>query len=65
MKKLVLSLVLVMFTAIIFLGWSLDTLFNNYQEQQNTDEFSAYRHIAASLATTLDKLDDPQAFIMA
>ncbi|WP_293747658.1 ATP-binding protein [uncultured Paraglaciecola sp.] len=65
MKKLVLSLVLVMFTAIIFLGWSLDTLFNNYQEQQNTDEFSAYRQIAASLATTLDKLDDPQAFIMA
>jgi signal transduction histidine kinase len=65
MKKLVLSLVLVMFTAIIFLGWSLDTLFNNYQEQQNSDEFSASRQIVESLATTLDSLDDPQAFVMA
>jgi uncharacterized alpha/beta hydrolase family protein len=56
MKKLVLSLVIVMFTAIIFLGWSLDTLFNNYQEQQHSDEFSAYRKIVASLATTLDSV---------
>jgi methyl-accepting chemotaxis protein len=63
MKKLVLSLVFVMFTAIIFLGWSLDTLFNNYQDQQTTDEFSAYRQIVASLATTLDSIDDTQAFV--
>ena len=52
-----------MFTAIIFLGWSLDTLFNNYQEQQTTDEFSAYRKVVASLATTLDSIDDTQAFV--
>jgi signal transduction histidine kinase len=65
MKKLVLSLVVVMFTAIIFLGWSLDTLFNNYQEQQNTDEFSAYRQIISSLATTLDSVDDVQGFVRA
>jgi signal transduction histidine kinase len=65
MKKLVLSLVIVMFTAIIFLGWSLDTLFNNYQEQQHSDEFSAYRKIVASLATTLDSIDDAQAFVKA
>jgi signal transduction histidine kinase len=65
MKKLVLSLVIVMFTAIIFLGWSLDTLFNNYQKQQHSDEFSAYRQIVASLATTLDSVDDAQAFVKA
>jgi signal transduction histidine kinase len=65
MKKLVLSLVIVMFTAIIFLGWSLDTLFNNYQEQQTTDEFSAYRQFVASLATTLDSIDDVQGFVVA
>ncbi|MFT4810503.1 MAG: signal transduction histidine kinase [Paraglaciecola sp.] len=65
MKKLVLSLVIVMFTAIIFLGWSLDTLFNNYQEQQHSDEFSAYRKIVASLATTLDSVDDAHAFVKA
>lgn len=65
MKKLVGSLVVVMFTAIIFLGWSLDTLFNNYQEQQNTDEFSAYRQIIASLATTLDSVNDVQGFVSA
>lgn len=63
MKKLVLSLVLVMFSAIIFLGWSLDTLFNHYQEQHNADEYSAYREVIASLATTLDAVDDAQAFV--
>jgi signal transduction histidine kinase len=54
-----------MFTAIIFLGWSLDTLFNNYQDKQNTDEFSAYRQIVASLANTLDSVDDAQGFVKA
>jgi signal transduction histidine kinase len=54
-----------MFTAIIFLGWSLDTLFNNYQEQQKSDEFSAYRQIVASLATTLDAVDHAQTFVNA
>lgn len=65
MKKLVLSLVIVMFTAIIFLGWSLDTLFHHYKEQQNPDEFSAYRQIVASLASTLGSVDDAQTFISA
>jgi signal transduction histidine kinase len=54
-----------MFTAIIFLGWSLDTFFNHYKEQQNTDEFSAYRQIVASLAITLDAVDEAQAFVIA
>jgi signal transduction histidine kinase len=50
-------------TAIIFLGWGLDTFFNEYQEQKDTDEYSAYRKIIASLANTLDKTDNFEQFV--
>ena len=63
MKKLTVSLVVVIFTAIIFLGWGLDSFFNEYQEQQDTDEFSSYRKIITPLANTLDKTDNLAQFI--
>ena len=50
-------------TAIIFLGWGLDTFFDEYQEQKNTDEYSAYRQIIASLANTLDKTNNLEQFV--
>jgi signal transduction histidine kinase len=63
MKKLTLSLVVAILTAIIFLGWGLDTFFNEYQEQKDTDEYSAYRKIIAPLANTLDKTDNFEQFV--
>ena len=63
MKKLTLSLVIAMLTAIIFLGWGLDTFFNQYQKQKGTDEFSVYRKIITSLANTLDKTNNVDQFV--
>jgi len=63
MKKLTLSLVIAILTAIIFLGWGLDTFFNEYQEQKNIDEYSAYRKIIAPLANTLDKSANAEEFV--
>ena len=63
MKKLTLSLIVAILTAIIFLGWGLDTFFNEYQEQKDTDEYSAYRKIIAPLANTLDKTDNFAQFV--
>ena len=63
MKKLTFSLVVAIFTAIIFFGWGLDTFFNKYQEQKNPDEFSAYRQIITPLASTLDKTDNVEQFV--
>jgi len=63
MKKLTLSLIVAILTAIIFLGWGLDTFFDEYQEQKGTDEFAAYRQIITPLANTLDKTEDFQAFV--
>lgn len=63
MKKLTLSLIVAILTAIIFLGWGLDTFFNEYQEQKGADEFSAYREIITPLANTLDKSDKLEQFV--
>ena len=63
MKKLTISLVVAILTAIIFLGWGLDTFFDEYQEKKDTDEYSAYRQIMASLANTLDKTEHLEQFV--
>lgn len=63
MKKLTLTLVVAILTAIIILGWGLDTFFNEYQEQKGTDEYSAYRQIISPLANTLDKLPNAEEFV--
>lgn len=63
MKKLTISLIVAIFAAIIFLGWGLDTFFNEYQEQQAHDEFSSYREIITPLANTLDKTDNLAQFV--
>jgi signal transduction histidine kinase len=63
MKKLTLSLVVAILTAVIFLGWGLETFFNEYQEQKDTDEYSAYRKIITPLAYTLDKINNVEQFV--
>jgi hypothetical protein len=63
MKKLTLSLIVAILTAIIFLGWGLDTFFDEYQEQKGTDEFAAYQKIITPLANTLDKTENFQTFV--
>lgn len=63
MKKLTFSLVIAIFTAIIFLGWGLDSFFNEYQDKKHTDEFSPYKQIITSLANTLEKTDNAVQFV--
>lgn len=52
-----------MLTAIIFLGWGLDSFFNDYQKKEGADEFSAYRQLINSLANTLDEFDNIDQFV--
>ncbi len=65
MPKLTLSLLLVIFVAVIGIGGLLDNFFNQYQSQQvdEIDELSSYRLLGKSLAATLDKQEMAQKFI--
>jgi len=65
MKKLTLSLLLVILVAVIGIGGALDNLFSQYQTQpiNKSDELSPYRQLGKSLALTLDKQQEPQLFI--
>ncbi|ATC96876.1 ATP-binding protein [Pseudoalteromonas tunicata] len=62
-KKLTLTLVTAMLTAIIFLGWGIDNLFNEYQRKEGTDEFALHKQLITSLAFTLDKIENVEQFI--
>lgn len=62
MKKLTFSLVAAILIAVIFLGWGIDTFFNQYQ-QQDADEYDAYRNVISSLAKTLDAEDNSAQFV--
>ena len=64
MKKLTFSLITAILIAIIFLGWGIDTFFNQYQ-RQDSDEFDAYRNVISSLANTLDTVDNNARFVAA
>jgi len=65
MKKLTLSLLLVILVAVMGIGGALDNLFSQYQTQSinKSDELSPYRQMGKSLALTLDKHENPQQFI--
>jgi len=65
MPKLTISLLFVIFIAVMGIGGLLDNLFNHYQAQQNndSDELTVYRQIGSSLALTLNKQKNPQHFI--
>jgi len=63
MKKLILSLVLIVIFSIIGLGWGLDNLFAQYQTKNEADELKPYKQITTALAQTLDKQSDIHAFV--
>lgn len=63
MKKLILSLVLIVIFSIIGLGWGLDNLFAQYQTKNQIDELKPYKQITTALAQTLDEQSDIQAFV--
>lgn len=65
MKKLTLSLIVAIFAAIIFIGWGIDTFFEQVKEKQDVAEFSEYKQTIMSLANTLDKLENIEAFVAA
>ncbi|WP_448548045.1 ATP-binding protein [Thalassotalea fusca] len=59
MKKLIFSLMLVVLTATVGLGWGIDSLFKELQDQQaslsTSDEITPYREMGLSLASALNK----------
>jgi len=63
MKKLILSLVLIVIFSIIGLGWGLDNLFAQYQTKNEIDELKPYKQITTALAQTLDEQSDIHAFV--
>ena len=63
MKKLILSLVLIVIFSIIGLCWGLDNLFAKYQNKNEQDELKPYKQITTALAQTLDKQSDLKQFI--
>jgi len=63
MKKLILSLVLIVIFSIIGLGWGLDNLFAQYQTKNEADELKPYKQITTALAQTLDKQSDIHEFV--
>jgi len=63
MKKLILSLVLIVIFSIIGLGWGLDNLFAQYQTKNQADELKPYKQITTALANTLDQQSDVHKFV--
>jgi signal transduction histidine kinase len=63
MRKLTWSLMLVVLVAIVSLGWTLDSLFEEYQSSTETDELFSYRQLGVALAATLDKQSNIDEFM--
>jgi signal transduction histidine kinase len=63
MKKLSISLLLVVLISIVGLGQGIDNLFEKYQTEPVADELTPYRLLVSSLALTIDKHEDPELFV--
>lgn len=63
MKKLSISLLLVVMISIFGLGQGIDNLFEKYQAEPDSDELTPYRLLISSLALTIDKHDNPEHFV--
>lgn len=63
MRKLVLSLMLVVVAAIFGLGWGLDRLFERLSEKQTSDEIGVLASLGSRLAQVANQLPDPDAIV--
>jgi len=67
MKKLVFSLMLVVFASVVGLGWGIDKLFKELQEQRmslaDSDELTPYREMGHALAETLNANSEAVALL--
>lgn len=63
MKKLSVSLLLVVLISIFGLGQGIDNLFEKYQTEPDSDELTPYRLLISSLALTIDKHENPEVFV--
>lgn len=70
MKKLLLSLVIIVLLAMIGIGWGIDQFFENHnlQEQENNqstnyDIIDYYKILGKQLAESVDAIDKPNQFI--
>ncbi len=62
-KKLALSLIVMILCAIIGIGWGVDQIFDNYDEQSNKDVISSYKTLGKQLALSIDQVEDTQLFL--
>lgn len=60
MRKLTLSLLMVVLVAVLGLGWTLDSLFERYSSQPEDDALLPYQETGVALARVLDLDDSPQ-----
>lgn len=63
MKKLSISLLLVVLLSILGLGQGVDKLFEQYQTESQGDELTPYRQMFKSIALTINQYDDPSSFV--
>lgn len=63
MKKLSLSLIILILISIIFLGWGMDSLFERYFLDDKTDPVQNYLTLGTQLARSLNNTADTEGFI--
>lgn len=63
MRILIVSLLVVVLTAILGVGWTLDQLFDRYANDVVSDEVQIYQEMGAQLAVILDATSDPGVVI--
>ncbi len=63
MRKLTLSLLVVVFVATLGLGWALDGLFELYSNQPEEDSLLPYREMGVAFARIIDLDDNPKNIV--
>ncbi|WP_191600246.1 ATP-binding protein [Marinomonas algicola] len=66
MKQLTVSLIFVVVSAVIGLGWLINEVYHGMDDNKSMEEFSFYKSMGHDLATTLDRMDPAsrESFLM-
>jgi two-component system OmpR family sensor kinase len=64
LRKLILSLLLVVIVSIFGLGWGLDRLFERMGDKRDADDLTLLTELGATLAVALDDAEAPQRKLM-
>lgn len=63
MRKLTLSLVLVMLCSTIGIGWGIDQLFNLFSQDKDQNDYSVHEQIGKQLASSIGSITSPETFV--